>query len=125
MNVTQWTALIRSDMPWQKRNVEIARVVKEHLDATDHMDNCALGEELSSKELVEQLMPVVLCRGEQIEARNDLFRLLFKLAKNELRDYCHKSDEEKKMRYGKIQPWVWHANRKPVDTCPHCGGVLS
>lgn len=119
MNVTQWTALIRSDMPWQKRNAEIARVVKEYLDALQP------NEVRDTRTLVESLMPIAICRGEQIEARNYLFTILMKLAKgHELVDYSHKSDETKK-RFGRqVFPWVWHANRKPVARCPHCDGVL-
>ena len=118
MNTTQWTALITSDMPGRKRYGEIERVVKECLDGA------AVVCEFSTKDVVEQLMPIAICRGEQIEARNELFTILMKLAKNGLADYCHKGDAAKK-RFGKsVLPWIWHSNRKPVATCPHCGGVL-
>ena len=78
MNTTQWTALITSDMPGRKRYGEIERVVKECLDGA------AVVCEFSTKDVVEQLMPIAICRGEQIEARNELFTILMKLAEREV-----------------------------------------
>jgi hypothetical protein len=120
MNVTQMTALIRADMPWQRRYAEIGAAVKDGLDSgrfTDH--------EIGTNDLVEQLMPLAICRGEQIEARSELFTILMKLAKNDLAAYCHKGEAKAKRRFGKeVKPWIWHASREPAKTCPHCGGVL-
>jgi len=124
MNITQMTAVILSDMPWQRRYAEIGDAVKAQLDAwaAEHGQDW----EASTTELVEAIMPLARCRGEQIEARSELFVILMKLAKNSLAPYCHKSSEPlKKKRFGKtVYPWIWHASREPVKTCPHCGGVL-
>ena len=119
MTPTQWTALITADIPWQTKYADIGREVRSRLD-----NLTPSGRELTSKELVELLMPLHMCRGEQIEARNDLFKILFKLAKFNLAHNCHKGDTPVKVFGGKQLPWIWHASREPVKLCPHCGGVL-
>jgi hypothetical protein len=117
MNVTQMTALIRSDMPWQRRYGEIASVVKQKLDYW----LSGRDAEVSTNEVVESLMPLAICRGEQIEARSELFTILMKLAKHDLANYCHKGEPKAKKRFGKVvAPWIWHANRAPakLDLAP-------
>jgi hypothetical protein len=108
-------------MPWKQRYGEVANLVKAYLGGPT---STMAGKEFTSAELVEALMPIDRCRGEQITARNELFTILGKLAKYDLADYCHKSDKPSKAFGKTIYPWVWHANRKPKAVCPHCGGVL-
>lgn len=116
LSTTQWTALLTSEMHWKQRYPEIAHVVREVLPAsTEWVD------EISTTQLVEDLMPLTHCRGTAITARNLLFKVLMKLSKNELRD-CARIGEEKRGKFGKIHPIFWHA---PIaQKCPHCGGVL-
>jgi len=111
MNITQMTAVILSDIPWQRRYAEIGNAVKTVLDTQIDRDG-----EIGTTELVERLMPLELCRGEQIEARNELFTILMKLAKHDLAPYCHKGEPKAKKRFGKtVAPWIWHASREPAD----------
>lgn len=129
LSTTQWTALLTSDLHWKQRYPEIARVVREYLSQADMMKEAlkpgaviaANGMQYSTTGLVDAIMPLAMCRGEAITARNQLFKLLMKLAKNELKD-CARRGEEKRGKFGKIHPIFWHA---PIaQKCPHCGGVL-
>lgn len=114
----QWTVLLRSDLHWKQRYPEIAARVREFLAAIHHDHP---GAELSTTGLVEVLMPLAMCRGEAITARNQLFKVLMTLSKNELSD-CARRGDEKKGKFGVIRPIYWHA---PIaKTCPHCNGVL-
>ena len=113
LSPTQWTALLKADIPWRKRNEEIARAIRGVLTHTEG--------EISTTALLEKLMPVAFCRGVEITARNDFAKWMMRTADTLLKD-CIRRGEEERGKFGKIRRIHWHA---PIaKTCPHCGGVL-
>lgn len=123
---SEWATILAPTVAWQA----CYPIVEGEVRA-----KCAdllAGETLSTNDLVEQMYPEALARGEGITARRRLYKAIAALAPRGLSDCCSRGEPRKLRHAAKlVRPWLWHMpSERPTEAqpgarkCPHCGGDL-
>ena len=139
MTPDEWNAALAPGQPWQAAYGTVERVTKALIDTWP------LGEFSSTADLVEELYPAGLVRGDAGQhARTRIFKALMALAPRGLAPYARQGAPRppKNWRLKKtvkeIRPWEWSRPEAPsipepiatphvaveAHTCPHCGEEL-
>lgn len=109
---TQWTQWLAPAVPWQEAYSYVGAAARGLLDRPIAD---APRTSYTTTELVEELFPRVLARGDGITARQRIFKALKALEKHELAPYCSKGEPRNLPRLKTlITPTIWHA-RDEVD----------
>ena len=119
MTPEKWNVMIGAGLPAKQIK---ARVGKE---ARAHLATLALGETITTNQLVEALYPRAVADQSRIgdDTRNAIYKFIGLLAREDMADCCMKGEVSGQFMGRPKRPWLWFSPPEQ-ETCCMCGQVM-